>query len=100
MPGKVTACPYFTTYSGAKLPLKLVGELDENDMRNRNTYFRGSFDDAGQPIVCEKVGYSEIDLPHEYSYHPMAADAITADRSRQRRRREKIFRGGKTRRNA
>lgn len=38
------ASRYFTSYSGVKLPLKLVGELDEADMRNRNTFFRGHFD--------------------------------------------------------
>jgi hypothetical protein len=70
MPEKATACRYFTSYSGTKLPLKLVGELDENDMRNRNTYFRGSFDDAGQLIVCEKVVYGETEFRHDYRYHP------------------------------
>ena len=28
---------YFTSYSGIKLPLKLVVELMPDDMRNRNT---------------------------------------------------------------
>lgn len=32
------ACRYFTSYSGIKLPLKLVGELDAADMRNRNPF--------------------------------------------------------------
>jgi hypothetical protein len=70
MPEQSTTCRYFTSYSGAKLPLKLVGELDESDMRNRNTYFRGRFDAAGQLIACEKLVYGEIEFRHEYRYHP------------------------------
>lgn len=70
MSEEATACRYFTSYSGAKLPLKLVGELEERDMRNRNTYFRGHFDAAGQLVVCEKVVYGETEFRHEYSYHP------------------------------
>lgn len=64
------ACRYFTSYSGARLPLKLVGELDAADMRNRNTYFRGSFNAADQLIACEKIVYGEIELRHDYRYHP------------------------------
>lgn len=70
MPEQATTCRYFTSYSGVKLPLKLVGELDDGDMSNRNTYFRGSFDDAGQLIVCEKLVYGETEFRHEYRYHP------------------------------
>jgi hypothetical protein len=63
-------CRYFTSYSGARLPLKLVGELAEGDMRNRNTYFRGSFNATAQLISCEKVVYGEIEFRHSYRYHP------------------------------
>lgn len=65
-----TACRYFTSYSGARLPLKLVGELDEGDMRNRNTYFRGRFNEADQLISCEKIVYGDIEFRHDYRYHP------------------------------
>lgn len=65
-----TACRYFTSYSGAKLPLKLVGELAADDMRNRNTYFRGSFNGAGQLVCCEKIVYGETEFRHDYDYHP------------------------------
>ena len=64
------ACRYFTSYSGAKLPLKLVGELADGDMRNRNTYFRGDFNDAGQLIACEKIVYGETEFRHDYRYRP------------------------------
>lgn len=61
---------YFTSYSGTKLPLRLVGELAVDDMRNRNTFFRGAFDDAERLITCEKVVYGEVEMRHEYTYHP------------------------------
>lgn len=64
------ASRYFTSYSGARLPLKLVGELDAVDMRNRNTYFRGSFNAVDQLVACEKIVYGEIELRHDYRYHP------------------------------
>ena len=47
MSNEKTTCRYFTTYSGVKLPFKLVGELGEHEIRNRNTFFRGYFDADG-----------------------------------------------------
>ena len=70
MPENATIHRYFTSYSGSRLPLKLVGELDEGDMRNRNTYFRGSFNAAEQLLSCEKIVYGEAEFRHDYSYHP------------------------------
>lgn len=61
---------YFTSYSGTKLPFKLVGELEAADMRNRNTYFRGTYDAAGLLTCCEKIVYGETEFRHDYSYHP------------------------------
>lgn len=61
---------YFTSYSGIKLPLNLVGELTADDMRNRNTYYRGSFDAAERLIACEKIVYGEVEQRHDYRYHP------------------------------
>lgn len=60
---------YFTSYSGIRLPLKLVGELAVEDMRNRNTFFKGGFDAGGRLRRCEKLVYGEIEFCHEYSYH-------------------------------
>ncbi|GLT23791.1 MAG: DUF6156 family protein [Zoogloea sp.] len=60
---------YFTSYSGVRLPLKLVGELASEDMRNRNTFYRGGFDADGRLVRCEKVVYGEIEVCHEYRYH-------------------------------
>ena len=35
---------YFVSYRGIKLPLKLVNEITEASLNNRNTYYRGYFD--------------------------------------------------------
>jgi len=61
---------YFTSYSGARLPLNLVGELAAYAMRNRNTFYRGAFDAGGLLKHCEKVVYGEIEVSHDYHYHP------------------------------
>ncbi|PKO86613.1 MAG: hypothetical protein CVU18_14140 [Betaproteobacteria bacterium HGW-Betaproteobacteria-12] len=60
---------YFTSYSGAGLPLRLVGELAAEDMRNRNTYYAGTFDAEGHLTLCEKIVYGETEVRHEYDYH-------------------------------
>lgn len=69
MPENADTCRYFTSYSGVRLPLKLVGELDKNDMRNRNTYFRGNFNADNQLLRCEKIVYGEVEFRHNYRYH-------------------------------
>ena len=61
---------YFTSYSGARLPLNLVGELAVEDMRNRNTFYRGLYDAAGLLTRCEKLVYGQIEVSHDYRYHP------------------------------
>ena len=61
-------CRHFTSYSGVGLPLKLVNELDDASRDNRNTYFRGYYDDEGRLHLCEKVVYGEIELTHRYQY--------------------------------
>lgn len=70
MPENMTTQRYFTSYSGARLPLNLVGELAESDMRNRNTYFSGRFNAEGQLLRCEKIVYGEAEFIHDYRYHP------------------------------
>ena len=65
----VLQCRHFVAYSGVKLPLKLVNPLRESDMRNRNTFFRGYYDDNDNLLVCEKVVYGEIEFEHRYEYH-------------------------------
>jgi hypothetical protein len=59
---------YFVTYSGVKLPLRLVNPLEEAELENRNTYIRAEFDEAGRAVRVEKLVYGEIELSHLYEY--------------------------------
>ncbi|WP_424193117.1 DUF6156 family protein [Ampullimonas aquatilis] len=60
---------FFVTYSGVKLPLKLLDELDTASLNNRNTYFRAGYDDKAQLRLLEKRTYGEAELIHRYDYH-------------------------------
>jgi hypothetical protein len=64
-----TECRYFVSYSGIKLPLKLVNEIAETSLNNRNTYYRGYFDDQDRMLLCEKVVYGEVESAHQYQYY-------------------------------
>jgi hypothetical protein len=68
-----TAWRYFLTYSGVKLPLKLASELQDNEIDNRNTYFRAAYDEAGRMTLCQKMVYGEVEMEHRYSYYPSGA---------------------------
>ncbi len=63
-----TAQRYFLSYTGTKLPLHLLEELPADALRNRNTYFRASYDAAGRMLCCEKMVYGEVEMRHDYSY--------------------------------
>ena len=63
-----TICRYFTTYSGVQLPFKLVSELGEHEIRNRNTYFRGYYDADGVLLSFQKIVYGEVEIEHQYTY--------------------------------
>lgn len=60
---------YFVTYTGVKLPLNLTGELQEHEVKNRNTFFRGYFDSEGRITGFDKLAYGGIELRHRYAYH-------------------------------
>ncbi len=60
----------FTSYTGVKLPFKLVNELDAREIENRNTYFLGYFDAEERLTGFDKLVYGEIELAHRYLYHP------------------------------
>jgi hypothetical protein len=64
-----TTCKYFLSYSGVKLPLKLVGPMEESEVGNRNTYYRGYYDAQDRLIRCEKLVYDEVEMEHRYSYY-------------------------------
>jgi hypothetical protein len=59
---------FFLTYSGVKLPLRLVDPLPAEALSNRNTYLRASFDAAGRLLAVEKMVYGEVELSHRYGY--------------------------------
>lgn len=60
----------FVSYSGVRLPLKLVNPLETGEVENRNTYFRGYYDEAERMVACEKRVYGEVEFCHSYEYHP------------------------------
>lgn len=68
-PANYTRCCHYVTYSGIKLPLKLVNPLEEADIANRNTYFRAWFDAQERMVLCQKMVYGEVELQHRYEYH-------------------------------
>ena len=59
---------FFLTYRGVSLPLTMAEELDENALRNRNTYFRAAYDAAGRMLSVEKLVYGEVELRHDYEW--------------------------------
>jgi hypothetical protein len=64
---------YFITYSGMKLPLRLVNPIEERDLENRNTYFRAEYDDQERLVAVEKLVYGEVELQHRYGYDTSGA---------------------------
>jgi hypothetical protein len=60
---------YFTSYTGVKLPFKLVNPLSDQEVENRNTYFLGHFDPQERLTGFDKLVYGEIELAHRYLYH-------------------------------
>ncbi|WP_428036078.1 DUF6156 family protein [Amphritea sp.] len=60
---------FYLSYSGIKLPLKLVGPIAPSEIENRNTFFASKVDDRGRVTEIAKVVYNEIELHHRYHYH-------------------------------
>jgi YD repeat-containing protein len=61
-------CRHFLSYSGVKLPLNLMTPLEPEQIANRNTYFRGYFDERGRLIGIQKIVYAETEFEHRYEY--------------------------------
>lgn len=59
---------YFLSYSGVKLPLTLVNELQPQEVANRNTYFGIKLDAEGRTVLIHKLVYAEVELEHKYEY--------------------------------
>jgi hypothetical protein len=68
-PENQTEVRYFVSYSGIKLPLKLVNEITAASLNNRNTYYRGYFDARDKMLLCQKVVYGEVESEHQYQYY-------------------------------
>jgi len=78
-----TTTRYFTTYTGIRLPFKLTGELSEEETQNRNTFFRGQYNEAGQLLSFQKMVYQDVEQEHRYSYDEdgklIRAEIVDAD---------------------
>lgn len=61
---------YFLSYTGVRLPLKMVSPISADALENRNTYFRASYDASDRMVTCEKIVYGEVELRHDYRYGP------------------------------
>jgi hypothetical protein len=62
-------CRHFLTYSGVRLPFRLVEEIGASQLGHRNTFIRAWFDDGGALIGFDKIVYGEVELAHRYAYH-------------------------------
>jgi hypothetical protein len=59
---------YFVSYTGVKLPVKLVNPLEEADLSNRNTFIIATYDAEDRLLGFEKMVYAEIEISHKYEY--------------------------------
>lgn len=59
---------YFVSYTGVKLPVRMVNPLELPDLRNRNTYIVATFDDQDRLTSFEKMVYGEVEISHKYEY--------------------------------
>lgn len=67
------ACHYYTTYTGVKMPFKLVEPIPQAQLTHRNTFIRAYFDQAGRLSGFDKMVYGEIELAHRYVYYASGA---------------------------
>ena len=60
---------YFMSYRGVKqLPSIMISPIEEDQLRNRNTYVCAYYDDRGRLRMFEKRVYGEVELTHRYDY--------------------------------
>jgi hypothetical protein len=70
MPENAVCSRYFVSYTGIKLPVRMVNPLEEKDLSNRNTFIIAYYDKDDQMIGFEKMVYSAVELSHYYDYYP------------------------------
>lgn len=63
-------CRHYVTYSGVKLPLKLVSPIEDETLDGRITYIRAYYDKENKLVGLEKVVYDEVEFEHHYTYYP------------------------------
>lgn len=63
-------CRYFVSYTGVKLPVKLVNPLELADLSNRNTFIRAFYDGEARLVAFEKMVYGAVEMGHRYEYYP------------------------------
>jgi hypothetical protein len=73
MPENAVCSRYFVSYTGVKLPVKMVNPLEEKDLSNRNTFIIAYFDKDERMVGFEKMVYAAIELSHFYDYYPDGA---------------------------
>lgn len=60
---------YYLSYSGIRLPLKLVSPLNTQEIDNRNTYFGAMVDASGRTRTIHKVVYGAVEMAHDYQFN-------------------------------
>ncbi len=68
-PESGASCRFFLTYTGVKVPFKLVEPIEAEHLTHRNTFIRAYFDAAGMLTGFDKMVYGEVELAHRYDYH-------------------------------
>jgi len=75
---------YFVSYTGVKMPAKLVGPIDPETLVTRNTWIRAYYDAEDRLMGFETIVYNEPELTHRYEYYPNGAikfvELINVDR--------------------
>lgn len=61
-------CRHYLTYTGVKLPLTLLNELQPGQLENRITFFRGYYDEQERLVGVQKMVYGELEMSHRYEY--------------------------------
>jgi len=64
---------FYVTYTGVRMPFRLVELIPAEQLTHRNTFIRAYFDAAGVLTGFDKMVYGEIELAHRYAYHGTGA---------------------------
>lgn len=62
-------CRHYLTYTGVKLPLTLLEELQPEKLENRITFFIGHYDEQNRLVGVQKMVYGEVEMEHRYEYN-------------------------------